>query len=167
MRPHGRASLRASSLSLYRRVEVFSARSSLNYSWKCQIRRPFSVRAYGNGDKSDLRRCFPFYRKRAFARFLFPFSFSHFSSFVSLFFSIILFALSHLVFNIRLSLFKTQRSSYLLFLFALCVTFRDYLYLVSPCVAFLQICGAVLLRKSSFLLIFLLFLLFHSTIFII
>lgn len=41
------------SLSLLEGIKVFSARSSLNYSWRRQIRRPFSLRAYGNGDKSD------------------------------------------------------------------------------------------------------------------
>lgn len=51
-------SLSLSPLSLYRQLEVFNARSSLNYSWKRQIRRPFSVRAYGNGDKSDLTAVF-------------------------------------------------------------------------------------------------------------
>lgn len=56
MRSYGR--LFFVSLSIADRVEVFSARSSLNYSWKRQIRRPFSVRAYGNGDKSDLTAVF-------------------------------------------------------------------------------------------------------------
>lgn len=46
--------VRTTFLSIADRVEVFNARSFLNYSWKRQIRRPFSVRAYGNGDKSDL-----------------------------------------------------------------------------------------------------------------
>lgn len=50
--------VRTTFLSIADRVEVFNARSFLNYSWKRQIRRPFSVRAYGNGDKSDLTAVF-------------------------------------------------------------------------------------------------------------
>lgn len=84
-----------------------------------------------------------------------PLLFLSFSSFIF----IILFALSHFVSNIRLFLFKTQRSFYLLFLFAFCVAFRDFLHLIFPSNLWVGVINAPIL------LTFLLFLSFHSTIF--
>lgn len=78
------------SFSIANRVEVFSARSSLNYSWKCQIRRPFSVRAYGNDDKSDLTAVFLPAENVRWPNLRSPSLFLSFSSF----FSIIFFFLS-------------------------------------------------------------------------
>lgn len=116
--------VRTTFLSIADRVEVFNARSFLNYSWKRQIRRPFSVRAYGNGDKSDLTAVFlsiENIRSPNF-RFLSPF----------LIFSLRFFLLS-LISDIRLSLFNATFPIYPLFLFVFCASHLSSFYLFSCC----------------------------------
>lgn len=127
--------VRTTFLSIADRVEVFNARSFLNYSWKRQIRRPFSVRAYGNGDKSDLTAVFlsiENIRSPNF-RFLSPF----------LIFSLRFFFYSPLFLILGLSLFNAT----FLFIryFSLYSAHRIYLRFIFSRVAFLEICGSVIL----------------------
>lgn len=130
MRSHSRLSafFISLSLSIADRVKVFNARSSLNYSWKRQIRRPFSVRAYGNGDKSDLTAVFfPIESMRPiFVPLLFLLYFT--------FYFIILFALLHSISDIKL--FSFNASCFFIFYFFCVLHVVVYLYLISPCAAF-------------------------------
>lgn len=126
------------SLSIVDRVEVFNARSSLNYSWKRQIRRPFSVRAYGNDNKSDPVAVFFFYGKCAFARSSqsFPFFFSHSLP------SSLLFSLLSLISFLILGSSYLKRNVLFIFYFSLRSASHLEIFFT---LSFLQICGSALL----------------------